>query len=192
VLIKCRDNQIHGLCIFTGITETLNLMLINMRKLFLYGLLLCIARISAAQSADEQILKPIQDLFKAMETADTILLRQAFHHDVALVTIPVAADGSINTLKRESTIDNFVRAIGKPRPEPLHEPIYNIKINQDGNFAQVWASYALFVGKNFHHCGIDTFQLIKTIAGWKIFYLADTRQTKDCNVPDDVVKKYSK
>ena len=163
-----------------------------MKNQLLCALFIFFLQTTHAQSADEQILKPIQDLFHAMETSDTVLLRQAFYHDVALVTIPVGADGSITALKRESSIDNFARAIGKPKPEPFHEPIYNVQINQDGNFAQVWASYAFYIGKNFHHCGVDTFQLLKTSAGWKIFYLADTRQSQDCKIPEEVSRKYNK
>lgn len=161
-----------------------------MKKILLLISFFCVDQFSVAQVPDEQILKPIENLFRAMETSDTVLLRKAFHTDVALVTITVDPGGGISAIRRESSIENFLRSIGKQKTEQFHEPIYNVDIKQEGNFAQVWASYAFFLGKNFHHCGIDTFQLLKTNDGWKIFYLADTRQTKDCIVPDEVRRKY--
>jgi hypothetical protein len=67
------------------------------------------------------------------------------------------------------------------------ELIWSPKIEVDGNFAQVWAPYAFYVDKTFHHCGVDAFHLFKNAAGeWKIFQLSDTRQKEGCNVPKKV------
>lgn len=124
-----------------------------------------------------------------MELGDSALLRTAFHTDVTLITI-LEKEGTFN-LKKETSIKGFATAIGTPHPDVWYEPIWDIRTEQDGNFAQVWAKYAFYAGNKFSHCGIDTFQLIRTDKGWKIFYLADTRQRVGCNVPDAIKQKYS-
>jgi hypothetical protein len=124
-----------------------------------------------------------------MEKGDSALLRTAFHSDVTLITV-LEKEGKF-TLRKETSLKGFATSIGTPHNEVYNEPIWDIKTEQDGNFAQVWAKYAFYLGNKFSHCGVDTFQLIKTETGWKIFYLADTRQRVGCQVPEEIAKKYT-
>lgn len=157
---------------------------------FLITLLGLVSMLSSAQSkVDEAILIPIKNLFLAMEKGDSTLLRTAFHTDVTLITV-LEKEGKF-TLRKETDLKGFATSIGTPHTDVYHEPIWDIKTEQDGNFAQVWAKYAFYLGTKFSHCGVDTFQLIKTENGWKIFYLADTRQRVGCNVPEEISKKYT-
>lgn len=157
---------------------------------FLITLFGLVSVLSAAQSKpDEAIQIPIKNLFLAMEKGDSALLRTAFHTDVTLITV-LEKEGKF-TLRKETDIKGFATSIGTPHADVYNEPIWDIKTEQDGNFAQVWAKYAFYLGNKFSHCGIDTFQLIKTEKGWKIFYLADTRQKVGCNVPEEVSKRYT-
>ena len=157
---------------------------------FLITLFGLVSIISAAQTKpDEAIQTPIKNLFLAMEKGDRALLRTAFHSDVILITV-LEKEGKF-TLQKETDLKGFATAIGTPHAEAYNEPIWDIKTEQDGNFAQVWAKYAFYLGNKFSHCGVDTFQLIKTEAGWKIFYLADTRQRVGCAIPESISKKYA-
>jgi hypothetical protein len=36
---------------------------------------------------------------------------------------------------------------------------YEVQI--DDNLAAVWTEYEFYVGKNFSHCGVNAFQLVK-------------------------------
>lgn len=145
--------------------------------------------ILAQAQTDPAIQTPIKDLFLAMEKGDSILLRSAFHTDVTLITV-LEKEGKF-TLRKETSINSFAKSIGTPHADVYYEPIWDVKTEQDGKFAQVWCKYAFYLGNKFSHCGVDTFQLIKTEAGWKIFYLADTRQKVGCSIPKVIVKKYS-
>jgi len=137
-----------------------------------------------------EIMKPVQTLFRAMELGDSSMLSEAFYSQARLATVSLTEDLQFRALTFENSTQLFKKAIAGEKKEPYHEPVYDVKIQSDGIFAQVWARYAFYIGNNFHHCGIDTFQLIKTEGVWKIFYLADTRQIKDCKVPASVRKKY--
>lgn len=146
--------------------------------------------VSQEPSDRDGILEPVHKVFRAMEAGDSALLGSAFHKQVTLATIALDNDLRVKKLSFEYDLSNFKKAVASEKNEAYREPIYNIKIQQEGDFAQVWASYAFYIGKNFHHCGIDTFQLIQIAQEWKIFYLADTRQTTGCKVPASVRKKH--
>lgn len=125
----------------------------------------------------------INTLFTAIKSGDSSLLKTVFADKVTMATIGQRKDGS-PFINREVGITNFMKAIGTPHPEPYHEPIWNLKITIDSNFAQAWTDYAFYIGKKFSHCGVDAFQLFKDGSGqWKIFHLADTRRKDNCDIP---------
>jgi hypothetical protein len=94
-------------------------------------------------------------------------------------------------IKFESSLDGFAKSIGTPHPETYNEMIWDEKIEIDGNLAQVWTSYAFYVGKKFSHCGVDAFHLTKGEDGeWKIFHLADTGQSEGCNIPTKISDQF--
>ena len=144
-----------------------------------------------AQDSEREVMAPIHRMFEAMSKADTVLLQSAFHSDVTFTTIAVLPGGDLK-LTREDGPRSFKRAIAKLQPDYLQEPIYDYKIFIADGFAQVWAPYALFAGGQFRHCGVDSFQLLRASDGWKIFHLADTRKKEKCNVPDHILKAYSR
>lgn len=137
-----------------------------------------------SQSAAEgkEVMEPIVSLFKAMNLGDSTLARQSFAKEITMATIGIDKSGK-QFLRRESSMKGFLKAVATPHAEPWSEPIWDTKIEIDGNLAQVWTKYAFYVGKKFSHCGVDAFQLVKEDGKWKIFHLADTRQSQGCNVP---------
>jgi ketosteroid isomerase-like protein len=142
-----------------------------------------------AQSPDDAVKAVINNVFTAIHKGDTVLLKSAFANDVTMATVVKNKEG--NVVMRRESLKSFVTAVGKPQPEPLTEEIWDVKVQRDGDFAQAWCDYAFYIGKRFSHCGVDAFQLYKTADGWKIFHLADTRRKENCNVPDEIQKKYN-
>jgi hypothetical protein len=155
------------------------------------GLVTFFVQSAFAQAANEDtaVKDVVAKLFKAMELGDSAMLTSTFHKPVTLGTI--VRDKSGNTILRpESSIDEFAKAVGTPHKEIWHEEIWDVKVQRDGDFAQVWCDYAFYIDKTFSHCGVDAFQLIKSKDGWKIFHLADTRRKTGCNVPKGISDKY--
>jgi hypothetical protein len=143
-----------------------------------------ISIVAHAQSEKELVMKPIHQLFDAMQKGDSALLHQTFTKEVTMATVGTK-EGKL-FFERESSIDGFLKVIGTPHAQAYNEMIWGEKIEVDGNFAQVWASYAFYLGNKFSHCGVDAFHLVKEKEGWKIFHLADTRQKEGCNVPTEI------
>ena len=143
----------------------------------------------AQQTSDEKAITDlIGQLFKGMEKGDSAMVRAAFTKEVTMATVRKDKENN-PLLTRESSLDGFLKAVGTPHPETWYEEIWNVKIQTDGDFAQVWCDYAFYVGKKFSHCGVDAFQLHRGKKGWKIFHLADTRRATGCEIPEEIQSK---
>jgi hypothetical protein len=145
-----------------------------------------------AQNNKEELLvrQPIDRLFAGMSAGDSAMVHSAFAQHVTMATIGKDKSGQ-PFIRNESGIADFLKAVGTPHSESWNEPIWDVKISIDGNFAQAWASYAFYSGKKFSHCGVDAFHLYKQPDGqWKIFHLADTRQKEGCNIPKQVSDRF--
>lgn len=46
--------------------------------------------------------------------------------------------------------------------------------------ANAWTNYEFWLNDEFHHCGVNSFQLLKEDDIWKIIYLVDIRRVEDC------------
>ena len=160
-----------------------------MKKPLLLILLYALPFLLHAQTDEMNITEVIHQLFKAMATADSALLRSTFTKEVTMATIFRNKEGK-QVFTREYSTNDFAESIAKTSPGMLSEEIWNLKIQRDGEFAQAWCDYAFYYQKTFSHCGVDAFHLINTEAGWKIFHLADTRRKTDCIVPETIQKKY--
>jgi hypothetical protein len=160
--------------------------------LIIFFLFVCQPVFTQSRLQRAEIMKPVETLFRAMELGDSSMLSEAFYKQATLATVSLTEGLEFKALNFESSTKLFKKAIASEKKEPYREPIYDVKIQSEGIFAQVWARYAFYTGNKFHHCGIDTFQLIQTEGAWKIFHLADTRQLKDCKVPSRVRKKYER
>lgn len=144
-----------------------------------------------AMNDENAIKEVIKGLFKGMELGDSAMVRSAFTASPTMAT--VFRDQQKNpVLRQESSLDGFLKAVGTPHKDVWYEEIWNIKIQQDGDFAQAWCDYAFYAGNTFSHCGVDAFHLHKGKDGWKIFHLADTWRKTGCDVPEEIRKKRSK
>ncbi|MEK6783206.1 MAG: hypothetical protein AABY93_16010 [Bacteroidota bacterium] len=147
---------------------------------------------SLGQTLDEraEVMKPIDQLFNGMKLGDSSIVHATFTKKVSMATIGLSKDGK-PSIRFESTLDEFLKAVGTPHPDVWNEVIWDTKIEIDGSLAQAWAPYAFYVGKKFSHCGVDAFQLFKGAEGtWKIFQLSDTRQKEGCQVPTKISEQF--
>lgn len=164
-----------------------------MKKMFALLAILIIGShiVSAQKSTEEVAVKAvITKLFLGMEKGDSAMVHSTFAKEVSLLT--AFRDKNNNPkLIRESSIDDFLKAVGTPHPETWYEETWNFVIQIDGDFAQAWCDYAFYVGNKFSHCGIDAFNLFKGQDGWKIVHLADTRRKEGCTIPNGIQKKHT-
>jgi Putative lumazine-binding len=163
------------------------------KMLMLLGFAMLISGRADAQKTHEEtaVREVITRLFKGMEKGDSAMVHSTFAEEVSLLT--AFRDKNNNPrLRRASSIDDFLHAVGTPHPEIWYEEIWDVEIQIDGDFAQGWCDYAFYFGHKFSHCGIDAFQFFKGKDGWKIVHLADTRRNTGCDIPKKVLKKHDK
>jgi hypothetical protein len=111
-------------------------------------------------------------MFRAMQQADTSLLKTCFSDHVIFQTILNKPEGAL--IKTES-VNNFIQSIGKQTPNALDERIEFGAIQIDPLMATVWTPYTFYYKGQYSHKGVNSFQLVKLKEGWKIQYLIDTR-----------------
>jgi len=163
---------------------------IQIMKFIVLLILLCPCIVLAQSGAESQaIMKPINTLFTGMNLGDSAMVHSAFSEGATMASVGRDKAGKV-TLKRESSIAGFLKAVGSPHNEPWSEPIWDPRIEVDGDLAQVWTRYAFYLGKKFNHCGVDAFQLVNQNGDWKIFHLTDTRQLENCNVPKSISNQF--
>lgn len=158
-------------------------------KIIWFALFTLLPAFGFSQSPESQVREVIDRLFMGMHLGDSAMVHSTFHQTVTMATAFRNRDG-VPMLRRESSIADFLKAVGTPHAEPWTEEIWEVEIKIDGDFAQAWCNFAFYVGKKFSHCGIDSFHFHKGVEGWKIFHLADTRHSDNCKIPTSISEKY--
>jgi hypothetical protein len=154
----------------------------KMNKKILAGLLalwMCFANTSLASEAE--VMNVVNMLFEAMRESDGEKVASIFTENARLMTV-TERDGQPVLL--ENSITSFIESVGQPHEKVWNEPIWDYRVEIDGNLAQVWTKYAFFLGDDFSHCGVDAFQLFNDGDSWKIFQLVDTRHREGCELPE--------
>ena len=77
------------------------------------------------------------------------------------------------------TVESFTQAIVGAGGTEFIEKMPNKDVKIAGDMAVVSGRYTFHVGKNFSHCGMNTFNLARTKMGWKIANAASTLEF-DC------------
>ncbi|MFN8362921.1 MAG: nuclear transport factor 2 family protein [Cloacibacterium normanense] len=142
-----------------------------MKKIFF----LLISSFSFAQNTSEkEIIKPIENLFNAMKSADSLGVKNAFSGSAIMQTF------GKNQEIRTDKVEDFAKQVGASQAGDLDERFTISKILVDGNMASVWVPYQFYYKGNFSHCGVNSFQLAKINNEWKIQYIIDTRRKDNC------------
>lgn len=141
------------------------------------------SRALAQEDEEAAVMAVVEGLFDAMRAGDSTAMRAVLHPSATLASASVK-DG-VPTLTREASLEGFVQAVGTPHEEVWDERIWDSEVRFDGTLATAWMKYAFYLGEEFSHCGVDTFQLFKGEDGWKIFHIADTRRREGCDTPEE-------
>lgn len=125
----------------------------------------------------EEVLAVVQQLFDAMRTKDTAMLRSVFEPGARLTGLRPRNGG---TAVQILTVDQFADFVARDQRGAWVERAFDPEVRVERTLATVWAAYDFHLGGKFSHCGVDAVQLLKTAEGWKIVALADTYQPEGC------------
>ncbi len=135
---------------------------------------------SAQDSEKAVVQKTIEIFFDGFHNQDSIQIKKTVSSAILLQTI--TQDESGNVLVKTQDFSDFLKSIvGIPKTTKFEEFIKDYSIQIDGPMANAWTSYEFRIDDTFHHCGVNSFQLVKdSEKGWQIIYLIDTRRKEDC------------
>jgi hypothetical protein len=130
-----------------------------------------------AQAADTtEVLAVVQRVFEGMRKADSTMVRSSFAEGARFALLDTS--GTV----RFQAIDGWLRAIAGSAGR-WDEPLYNVTVRVEGTIAHVWAPYTFYLDGAVRHCGTDSFELLRTRAGWRITQLSDTQRRQNCPDP---------
>ncbi len=150
-----------------------------MKVLAALALTVCAAGPLAAQATDDRAvaLAVVQQLFDAMRTKDTTLMRTLFVPGVRIMGVRPRREGG--SVLQETPTEQFAGVVARAQGTLL-ERIFDPEIRIDGTLASVWAPYDFHFNGTFSHCGVDAVLLLKVDGVCKIVALADSFQREGC------------
>ena len=155
-------------------------------KKFLPFTLLISLLFSTASFAQEETVDPeeaiqaiIQEVFDGMRQGDSSMISQHLMPGVIMHSVSVAPTG-FTKVHTESNPQAWLEAVAKPKEQVYDERVSNLQINVTDGIATAWMDYSFYLGENFSHCGVNSFQFVKMMGKWKIIYIIDTRKRSDC------------
>ena len=133
---------------------------------------------AAAQADDRQVVVTVVErMFAGLKAGDTAAMR-ATMHPAARIIQTGTRDGV--PFARVNSADAFLQSIAAATGRALEERIYNPEVRLDDHLATVWVEYDFLVNGAVSHCGVDSYQLVRTANGWRILQIVDTQRRTGC------------
>lgn len=152
-------------------------------KIVICALLLMLST-HQAFAQDQEVTKPIKQLFDAMRNHDGEKLLKQFSSNAQLERASIKKSVTQTDLQKFA---NFVSASEKY----LDEKLLSYTVHVSDNLASVWTPYVFYIDGKLSHCGVNSFQLIHSNKQWKIQYLIDNTHPGDCKAFINTHKKTS-
>lgn len=141
---------------------------------------------TAAKTSDDASAIPDM-LFAAMREKNATKIADLFLPAGQLVAIDKPKDGKGLSTTRVFTPDAFSKMIAGAQGGDFIEKMPEKDVKVSGDMATVSGRYTFHVGDKFSHCGMNTFHLVRTEAGWKIANGASTLEFQ-CNADLNAVE----
>lgn len=121
-----------------------------------------------AQDDKTAAIAVVNQLFDGMKVKSAEQIKSVFAPDVHFLAIDKPRDGKGISKTRVMTGEAFAKQISESKAEEYREKMISPEAKISGDMAVVSGRYTFHVGDKFSHCGTDTFNLVRTEAGWKI------------------------
>ena len=152
-------------------------------KLFLTLVIMFLGQLAWCQQSftDADARQVVDTFFEGFHEGDTLKMRSVLRKEVPTQTAFTTPEGEDRIVTND--IKNLLSAIANRGDEQQwEEKLLDYKVSVDGNLAHVWTPYEFYLNGTFSHCGANAFTLAKTVDGWKIIHLIDSRRRKDCRM----------
>lgn len=131
---------------------------------------------------EDAVVSVVHRMFEGMRTADSAMVRSVFATGARFASVDARQAPPV---MRYDSPDGWIAAIATSN-RAWDEQIYDVQAKVDDGIAHVWAPYTFYLNKAVRHCGVNTIDLVKVGAEWKITQVADSRRREGC--PDPLKK----
>lgn len=144
-------------------------------------LFIFIGNLYGQEEEEAQVQNTIETFFEGFHAKDSIKIKGTISKDVVIQTIVETENNDI-TVKNEELVTFLQSIVRIPKTTQFREIIKDFSIQIDGPMAHAWTPYEFRLENAFHHCGVNSFQLLKDAKkGWQIIYIIDTRRRGPCD-----------
>jgi len=140
-----------------------------MMKTFLFSICLVVCIGIKAQTAEHVV----DEFFTALNAKDFETLNLLTIEDLLLHSLMLSEDIKLSSTTKAKFIEG-VKSI--PAEVTIEERIFDIQSLTSDRLAQFQVPYEFYVNGEFSHKGINVLTLLHTKDGWRVSYIADTRE----------------
>ena len=144
------------------------------------GVVLCLtpARVTAqaSRASQDSVVAVVNEFFRAMTARDTAAMRRVQLADGIQYAVRYRPDSVVVS---RGEFEGFVRQLATMR-DTLVERMWQPTVLVHGAIAIVWAPYDIHRNRQFMHCGVDAFTLVRGSSGWKIATVTYTAEPTGC------------
>lgn len=127
------------------------------------GALVSPAHAQPVSTDERDVIAVVQKFFDAMATCDAASARAITLPEGRLYRFVVGTPDPV----RSSTFEEFNNGLAACT-RTLLERMWSPQVRVHKGIASLWAPYDFWLNGAFSHCGIDSFELVKTPEGWKL------------------------
>ena len=139
-------------------------------------LLLTAGAPGTAQSPRDSVVAAVNEFLRAMTAHDSATLARVQLPGGVHFSARVQGDSvAIN----RGTTEEFARRIGEMK-DTYVERMWEPTVLVHGPLAVVWAPYDIHRNREFVHCGVDAFTLVRSPTGWKVATVSYTAEPTGC------------
>src|SRR5689334_14397396 len=122
------------------------------------------ASATQAQAPRDSVVAVVNEFFRAMTARDTAALYRVQLADGVMYSARVRGD---SVAVSRGTLEGFAQQLAGMHDTYI-ERMWEPTVLVHGPMAVVWAPYDIHRNREFMHCGVDSFTLFRTAAGWRI------------------------
>lgn len=142
-----------------------------MRKLIVLAFFMSFQHLQAQES---EIRQSIATFFDGFPAKDSLKIKSVCSDTMVLQSVSESPKGT--KLSTEKASEFLKSIVGIPAEMKFEERLLSYKIQVDGAMAHAWVPYEFYINGKLSHEGVNSFQLFKENAVWKIIYIVDTRR----------------
>jgi hypothetical protein len=136
--------------------------------------LLLLLPLAAQTSEEKAVLAAVQKTFDGMASNDAAKIIASMTSDARLYG--VRPNGDAYAMPAQQWANRLASSKSKFDEHFTKTPTVQIH----GAIAHVWGEYEFLRDGKFTHCGVDSFNLLKTADGWRVAAILDTEESTGC------------